>query len=345
MQIKPEQFHSHLGRAALSPIYLISGDEPLQKIELTDALRRRARELGFEERIVFDVARDFDWNELARFAASLSLFVARRLLELRLGTSSSPGKEGGEALIEYCASPSPDNLLVITAARLDGRTKQARWYKALAAKGACVDVWPVDRQRLPGWIATRCRSRGKSIDDDAAELIAQRVEGNLLAAAQEVDKLVLLAGGDAITSLLAMQSVADSSRFDAFEMVLAAYAGDGARAIRMARGLRQEGTEVIAVLGAFMWELRRLSGMAHAISSGETPAGVMEKWRIWTNRRSATGAALHRIDAGAAARLIRRGAVIDRAAKGALKADPWQLLEALLLRCAGKARAPAAARS
>lgn len=334
MRLKAEQLHSHLNRDVLAPVYCISGDEPLQLMELADAIRQRARELGFDERTILQVERGFDWNQLQQAGANLSLFSRRKIIDLRLG-QHSPGHDGADALVEYAARPVPDNLLLISSERLDGDKLRSRWFKALEKSGVTIQVWPVEPARLPGWIGRRLKQRGKEIDRDAAELLAERVEGNLLAAAQEVDKLVLLSEEPLVSLQHVMRAVSDGARFNVFDLAESCLLGDGARVARMLRGMRQEGTELLAVLGAVLWELRRFSGMAMAVERGTPIDAVLNEYRVQAARRRAATAGLRRLHPAGVAMILRAAASVDRAAKGALPMDAWQLLETLLLTIAG----------
>ncbi|MBI1732582.1 MAG: DNA polymerase III subunit delta [Gammaproteobacteria bacterium] len=334
MRRKVDQLHAQLKRGPLAPLYLIHGDEPLQLLEAADAVRHRARADGHADRQVLEVQREFDWRELAHAGASLSLFSERRIIELRLG-GYAPGKEGGQALTDYCARRDASTVLLITADRQDGRAQQARWFKALDKFGIIVQVRPVDPAQLPDWIARRMERHGKRLEADAAELIAQRVEGNLLAACQEVDKLALLVDAAAITLADVARAVTDSARYEVFDMLDAGFAGHATRVKAMLRGLRQEGAEPHAVFGACMYQLRRLCAMAAATGTGTPVENVLADFHVWNEHAPAVRTALKRISASRAARFLREAAHVDRALKGAIRLDPWLSLEALLLRIAG----------
>ena len=224
MRLRPDQLISHLQRSGPAPVYCLSGDDPLQLLEAEDAIRSHAREAGIQERSVLDVNKGFDWNVLARESANLSLFSDRRLIELRLG-NHKPGKAGGEALTEYATNINNDNVLLITAAKLDKAAQQTRWYKSLDSAGVTVQIWPIDNHRLPDWIVQRMQRLGKKMDRDAADLIAQRTEGNLLAAKQELEKLCLLIDKDRVSLQDVMESVGDSARYDVFALIEQAYLG------------------------------------------------------------------------------------------------------------------------
>jgi len=343
MRLKPEQIESHL-KKTLAPVYLVSGDEPLQRMETCDTIRAAAREQGFGERQVFEVERGFGWNSLVQEAAAMSLFAEKRLLELRL--SAGPGNDGGPVLIEYCERPPADTVLLISSARLDKRSQQTKWFKAVDRAGVAISIWPVDPGRLPDWIVRRCRSRGLAIEPDAAELIAQRVEGNLLAAAQEIEKLCLLTEkGQRVDIEAVLAAVADSARYDAFALIDSACAGDLARALRMLRGLRDEGTEAIAIHGALMWQLRRACTLARERAGGESEAVLLSRHRIFDRQQPPLKHLFRRHTPVALEGMLRAGGRIDAQLKGYAGAadpgDPWQSLGWLLARLAGYDSLPA----
>ena len=334
MRLKPEQLPGRLAQGTLAPVYLVSGDEPLQLLEAADAIRQRARALGFSERQVLDVGRDFDWNELAHAGASLSLFSEQRIIELRLG-STSPGKDGGQALTDFCARQDGGTLLLITADKIEKKQQQARWFKVLDEAGVVIQIWPVESGQLPAWIARRMERHGKRMDADAADLIAQRVEGNLMAACQEVDKLALLVEAPAVSLADVARAVTDSARYDVFDMLDASLAGNGGRVSTMMRGLRQEGAEPMAVFGACMYELRRLCVMTVAAAAGVPHDRILAENRVWNQHAPAVRAALARISTARSARFLREAAHVERVLKGAIRLDPWFVLEGFLLRIAG----------
>lgn len=333
MRLKPEQLPKALEQP-LAPVYLVSGDEPLQHMECCDALRAAARAQGYSERQVLEADRRFDWNLLAQAGASLSLFAERRLIELRL--TGGPGSEGGAALTEYCDQPPADTVLLISTGKLDGRSRQAKWHQAIDRIGVTVAVWPVEPARLPEWIRARFQRHGLTVDEDAAELIAQRVEGNLLAARQEIEKLRLLHADENRIDLAAvLAAVADSARYDAFTLIDSAYAGNLGRSLRILQGLRNEGAEAIAIHGALMWQLRRTCNMARALAAGDSADAILQRYRIFDSQRGAFRRLLKRHSAMALERLLHDAGRIDGLLKGYRTGDPWQALAWLFARLAG----------
>lgn len=339
MRIKVDQLSSSLEKRGLAPVYCISGDEPLQLLEAVDLIRRFARDTGVDERTVLNVERGFDWHSLDEAGANLSLFSSRRLIELRLGTHK-PGREGGAALARYASAPPADNILLITTGKLDRQTQKSVWYRSLDEAGVTLQIWPVAAANLPGWIAQRARQYGKNIQREAADLVAQRVEGNLLAARQELEKLCLLVETPEITVAHVMSAVNDSTRYDIFTLIETACLGNIEHTTRMLRGLQGEGTEPISIFAALMWELRRICAMANAIAAGVPKEKVFTEYRVWQQRKPAINKLLKRLPARQMTALLSSTYRIDQSLKGALRADPWGLLEDLLLQLAG-ARLPA----
>ncbi|GAB6042177.1 DNA polymerase III subunit delta [Endothiovibrio diazotrophicus] len=333
MRLKPEQLASHL-RSGAAPIYLVSGDEPLQVAECCDAIRVRARAEGAEEREVFHAETGFDWNALTHAAGSLSLFASKRLMELRI-PSGKPGKEGGKALQEYAARPPEDVLLLITLPRLDAAAQKAAWVKALEGAGVLIQVWPVEPRQLPGWIAHRMRGKGLSADEEAVALLAERVEGNLLAAAQEIDKLFLLHGEGRVGAAEVAESVADSARFDSFGLVDCLLEGNAARAMRMIGGLRAEGEDALHLLGTLVWALRGLAEISAETRSGRSLDAALERRYAWKKRKGLIQRGLRRLGGNRLHALLRHAARIDRVCKGMAPGDGWEELTHLSLAIAG----------
>ena len=327
MRIKTDQLSIHLKQKGLPPVICISGDEPLQMLECADQIRSFARDNGFDERLLLNVDRGFDWNQLRDATASMSLFSTKRLIELRLG-GQKPGREGGAALTDFVDPPTPENVLLITMARIDKQGQQSKWYKALDKAGVTIQIWPVEADKLPAWIINRGRNMGKRISPDTAGFIADRVEGNLLAARQELEKLCLLVDTPEIGIKEVMSAVSDSARFDIFSMIELAQAGKTERILRMIRGLRNEGVEPMSIFGAMMWEFRRICSMAYEIKAGASREKVFAQYRVWQQRKPAVNALLNRMDLQALGGLLRQATVLDRA-------DPWELMENFLFRIAG----------
>ncbi|AZL72163.1 MULTISPECIES: DNA polymerase III subunit delta [Pseudomonas] len=338
MKLSPAQLNKHL-QGQLAPVYIVSGDDPLLCQEAADAIRGAARQQGYDERQVFSADANFDWGNLLLAGASLSLFAQRRLLELRL-PSGKPGDKGAAALIEYCANPAEDTLLLISLPKLDGSAQKTKWGKALIEGGHCqfIQIWPVDAQQLPQWINQRLSQAGLTAQRDAVDMIAARVEGNLLAAAQEIEKLKLLADGNQITVETVQAAVADSARFDVFGLVDAILNGEAAHALRMLEGLRGEGVEPPVILWALARELRLLAGLAQQFSQGVPLDKAFSQARppVWDKRRPLVSKALQRLSAQRWAMLLQDAQRIDAQIKGQAEGSPWTSLARLALLMAGQ---------
>ncbi len=334
MQLKPEQLPQHLKSKGLAPIYCLSGDEPLQMLEAADLIRATARAGGIEERVVMDVEKDFDWNRLREAGANLSLFAHRRLLELRLG-DQKPGREGGAALAEYAQSPDPDAVLLIAMSKLEKQAQQTAWYGAIEAAGVTLRIWPVEAAGLPRWIVDRGRQYGLTISEEAARYLADRIEGNLLAARQELEKLRLLSDKTEIGLEDLVNAVTDSARYDVFAMLNEALTGQAERSLRMLRGLRQEGVEPLAIHGALLWKLRQVVQVAAAETGGMNRGQALGKYKVWPQHQKPVGATIDRLGAGRVARLLAEAHRIERVMKGAIRDDPWNQLENFILRLTG----------
>jgi len=328
MRLLPEQLERHLTTERLAPIYLFSGDETLLVEEVGDRVRVAARQSGCTEREVLHVAQGFDWRILTRASENLSLFATRRLLEIRL-PSAKPGTEGVKALISLASRPPPDTVIFIFCPKLETATQNAAWVISLDRAGALVTIRTIESGALPGWIAARMRSRGLLPDAEAVRLLAERVEGNLLAGMQEIEKLRLLRGSGPIDIHAVESSVADSAHFDVYALSDACLIGDQARAVRVLFGLRGEGLELPIILWALTRELRILAGTVVELERGKSIEQVLSG--IWERRRPIMVRALRRIGARRSESLLRRAARVDRYIKGSLSGDPWEGILDLVL--------------
>lgn len=326
MRLRNEQLASHLQRD-LAPVYLLSGDEPLQMQEAVDEIRSAARRQGYSEREVLDQGSGFDWSTLTTAAESLSLFGDRRLLELRLG-SAKVGIEGSKSLSAYCERPAEDTVLLITLPKLERAQANSKWLKTIERVGMIVQIWPVEGSRLVPWIEQRLRRVGLIPETGVVEMLADRVEGNLLAASQEIEKLLLLYGEGIINPEQLNEAVADSARFDIFGLVDTLLSGEVAKGSRMLQGLKAEGVASAVVLWALSREIRNLAEMASAVEHGTSVEQVMAAHRVWEKRKSILRKAL-----GQRAvywyRLLSECADADRAIKGLSPTDPWLIMQNL----------------
>jgi DNA polymerase-3 subunit delta len=316
MALNSSQWQKALVADSLSPVYLLAGEE-LLVLEAADALRAQARKLGYTERDVLDVGAHFDWDELARAGAGMSLFATRRLIDLRLPTGR-PGTEGAKAINEFCANPPPDVSLVITAVEWSNKHEGA-WTKQVDSAGTVVVFNAPRPHEWEAWIGARLATRGLTATPEAAALLAERVEGNLLAAAQEVDKLAVLHGQGKIDAAEMEHLVADSARYDAFKLTDAALSGDGGRALRILDGLHAEGEELIALMG---WVVNQLQ-LALRLANAHDFSAHARAERLWPAREQLFRKALRRAPREHWMQCLARAARIDRIAKGREAGNAW----------------------
>jgi len=340
MQLKPAQLEQHLSNT-LASCYLLSGDEPLLVQECADAIRAAARQAGCAERQRIHIANKEDWQELSHSAGSLSLFADRKLIEIQL-PSGKPGTEGSKALQEYL-STQPEDVLLIVSGRIDKQSQKSKWYTGLDEAGVIIPIWPVSPAELPDWIMSRMRSAGLSADPDAVALLAERLEGNLLAAAQEIEKLRLLHGEQTISAEMVADTVSDNARYDAFRLVDVALSGDARAAVRTLRGLRAESIQPPVLLWAIAREVRLLADVKRDVAGGAAINQALNQRGVWRNRQALVRAAVNRLGGRDLAEMQALSFQADGASKGFLSGEPWSLLERLVVVMAQGLPAPTTA--
>lgn len=325
-------------RDAMAPVYVVSGDDPLLTGEAADQIRAACRQAGSEERQVYHVERNFDWSQLHDASHSLSLFAQQRLIELRI-PSGKPGDDGGKALIGWLEKPPEDTTLLISLPKLDGSSQRTKWAKALTdhSHSRFIQIWPIDAQQLPGWMRDRLASAGLHASPDALELLSTRVEGNLLAAAQEIEKLKLHCRNGQLDLQTVQQVVADSARFDVFNLVDAMLKGQPEQALRMLNGLNSEGVEAPVVLWALAREIRALANMADDIRRNVPLERVFASQRppVWDKRKPVLTQALQRHPVAAWEQWLREAQIVDEQIKGQQPGSAWDGLSAMVARVAG----------
>jgi DNA polymerase-3 subunit delta len=321
MQLKGEQLPAHLERD-LRPVYVVYGDEPLLVIEAADAIRAAARRRGFDERDVLTALPGFNWVALHHAAGNMSLFGGRTLIDLRIPTGK-PGREGGAAIQEYCSRPSPDALLLVTLPGLDWSEEKAAWLKALGEAGVAVKLIPPTLAELPNWLAGRLRRQQQSAARDGLRFIADRVEGNLLAAHQEILKLGLLYPAGELTLQQVQEAVLNVARYDLDGLREALLAGDVARMARTLDGLRQEGEAPPLVLWAMTEEVRALALVKAGLEARQPLDMLLKEARVWGARQALFKSALKRLDGIRANAALAHAAGIDRLVKGSGTGDVW----------------------
>ena len=333
MKLRPEQLPAALAKS-LAPAYLISGDEPLQLSEALDAVRAAARARGFANRELFYADAGFDWSRLQEASGSFSLFGEKQVLDLRL--PAKPDKDGAAALERYAKRPPADAVLVVTLPKLTAAEQKAAWLQALEAKGVLVQVWPLAGQNLLGWLDKRMAAKKMQAERSGLAILAARVEGNLLAAAQEIEKLHILHGAGRVSDDMIRQAVADSARYDVYDLAEAALLGQAARARRVLDALRAEGVASAVALWALARDIRLLCGIKAAMAEGADleSAFARQKERVWDKRKTSLASAAQRLSLHEARRALLRCAQADRCLKGLAGGDAW---EALLDVCLGLA--------
>ena len=334
MRLRPEQLKTHLERSGKMPVYFVSGDEPLQKLESIDLIRNHYQKQGYDERIIFEVNKSFDWNQINEASSNLSLFSNNKIIELRM-VAPKPGRQGGIFLQQYVENENNDTVLIISSDKIDKGTQNNKWVKAIDKAGLMIQVWPIGPAQLPGWIQARMQNRQKKITHDAARLIAERVEGNLLAAQQEIEKLLLLIEKDRIDIEDIMGAVADSSRYNVFDMLESAFVGNIDRTLLMLNGLKNEGTEPLLLFGALMWEDRRLCSIAYEYEAGTQLENIFRSYRIWDQKKRPITSVLKRHTSKSLDRLLNYCAVIDKTLKSGQRDRAWDQFSTLLLAIAG----------
>jgi DNA polymerase III subunit delta len=331
LRLNSDQLPAALNRG-LAPVYLVSGDEPLLVGETADAVRAASRASGYLDRTVFFIDRSFDWNELRHATQALSLFAERRLFELRM-PSGKPDK-GAAQLADIAVHPPPDVVCLIITDKLDRKASDAPWVRAIERHGVWIQIWPVDTAALPAWLRGRARSLNVELQPAAAQLIVDRVEGNLLAAKQELEKLALLANGEPIGEELVMRAVGDSARYDVFQLAAAAAAGDAQRALRVLMGLKNEGVEPTLILWALVRELRGLWQARERARLRAQSAGAG-----WNQAAKPSERALSRMGTMPLARLLLQAGQTDRIIKGLARGDAWTAIIGLTASMAGALQA------
>lgn len=329
----PEALTTLLGRG-LAPLYLIHGEEALLALEAADAIRAAARRAGYLEREVLTVEAGFDWSQLTDAMSSVSLFASLKVLEVRIPTGK-PGSEGGEALQRLAARPPDDTVTLVILPKLERTQLQAKWFVALQKAAVEIEARAVGRAELPAWIARRMKAQGQTLGDDALAFFTDRVEGNLLAARQEVDKLALLYPQRELSLAEVRDAVANVARFDVFHLSSAWLSGDGARVARMLDGLQAEGEAPVLVLWALAEDVRMLLKLRQGVKDGRNVREMQRELKLWGERQKLAEPALRRIGPRKLMDAIGRCAEVDRQIKGAEAGDAWQSLRALAQLLAG----------
>ncbi|OUS28507.1 DNA polymerase III subunit delta [Gammaproteobacteria bacterium 45_16_T64] len=338
MKLRSNQINQHLKKASQSnsllPLYIVSGEDPLLMQESCDLLRMGARAAGFSERELYSVESGFDWNQLLESTNSMSLFGDRKLIEIRL-TKPKLDEAGKKALATYLTAPSQDNLIILTMGKLDRKTLNTKWFQAMENSSALIQIWPIENHQLPQWVQQRMESKGLHPSPDASQLLAERVEGNLLAAAQEVEKLALLIEPGPVNISTIRAAVANHSRYTQYELVDHAIKGNDIQALKILNFLENTGVEPIAILWALSKDLRALEGISTAVENGQAQARAFKDFRVWDNRKPLFHNALKKHRSTAFRSMLIEASYIDHSVKGLTNANPWIGFRNIILMLSG----------
>ena len=338
MELRLNQLAANLDRA-LAPVYVIHGDEPLLAIEAGDAIRAAARRAGFDEREVLVVDSGFKWDAFAAASANMGLFGTRKLVDLAI-PSGKPGVEGAKALEASAAHAGPDQILLVTLPKIDRAAQASAWFTALADAGVAVTVYPLERDALPAWIAARLARQRQHAAPETLAFLADRCEGNLLAAHQEIEKLGLLLPEGELDTEAVLRAVTDVSRYDVFQLSEAWLAPDAARALRIIAALEAEGDGIQLLLWQLGEDIHALASVQEAAAAGTPVAVAMRNARVWGKRQTAMERAAKRVPPRVIGPLMSALARLDALAKGIGRGNVWDELRAVALTLAGSPALP-----
>jgi DNA polymerase III subunit delta len=334
MPITCEDLPRHL-TSGLKPLYVVYGDALLLAIEAADSIRAAARAAGYTERETFSAEQHFKWAELHNSAKSLSLFASRKVIDLRI-PSGKPGVEGGQALQDYCTNLSPDVLTLISLPKLDWTTQKSQWFATLERHSVMVTADDIPRVALPRWIAGRLKRQEQTAEEATLEFLADRCEGNLLAAFQEIQKLALLFPAGQLSFEQVKGAVMDVARYDIFKLSEAMLSGNATRFAHILDGLRAEGTATVLVLWALSEDIRMLGKVLQAVQRGGNLGNALRDMRIRKDKQGLIEHAARRLKFPLIERAIQQAARLDKTIKGLRQGDVWDELLQLGLRFAQK---------
>ncbi len=335
MRIYPEKLTQHLEKSPAA-LYWIAGDEPLLTQEACDAVRAVALKQGFTERKVFYPEKKEQWKEVIAEANALSLFADRCLIDIRTSVS----KLDHALLLDYLERPSSDSLLLICTDKVESASQKTQWFKAIEQVCAFVPIMPLDQSRFPQWLTDRARKKSLALSSEALKLLVERTEGNMLAAVQEIEKLALQFGSATINAEQVAESAGNSAHYDVFTLNDALLNGDTAHALKILHTLKQEGSNVLAVLGALTRELRQLATASEMIASGASANTAMRQLGVWEKRQPVFNRALQRLKIAHTRQIVQQMATVDQAVKGMDNRDPWDVMESLCLLVSGTRTMP-----
>jgi len=325
-------------KQGIQPLYLLFGAETLLVEEALDQIRSRAKEEGYQERLRFTVETGFDWNQLLEHSQAMSLFAEKQLIELRIPTGK-PGDAGAKALTQYVENPlSSDTSLIIISGGIEKRSQGTKWFKAIEDASLVIECPVIGSDRLPDWISQRLSAQGLKYETDAVEQLSHFVEGNLLAAAQEINLLALLYPGETVTTEIIEHVIADHARFNVYNLADACLAGKVPRVARILQSLKQEQIQPVLILWALARDARTLCKMSEAMENGEHPKALFQRFHIWSSRSGIVNAALRRISRPQWENILRRLGRADLMVKGRAplqRKDIWEEIESISLGMCG----------
>jgi DNA polymerase-3 subunit delta len=329
LPIKLPQLQQSLAQS-IAPIYLVAGSEPLLVQEGRESIIEAARKQGYLERELLVVERGFDWENELFAAAAPSLFAQRKVIDLRLA-SGKPGRDGAKALVNWTEKPVSDTVLLLSFGSWEAAARKAKWSKEIDRAGVVVEIWPLKANELPGWITRRMTAAGLTAERDAVAMLAELVEGNLLAAQQEIDKLAMLKGGETLSAAAIEEAVVNSSRFDGFRLAECALRGETAECLRVSAGLQRNDIAIQPVTAALYNELALTGGLLEVRQQGGDERMYFSKARIWPTRQGPMKMAAQRLNPDHLGKVFRCLATIDLQGKGQAPGNPWRTLDTLLL--------------
>lgn len=333
MNLAPQQLAQHLN-SGLKPLYVLTGDEPLSQRECLDAIRSKARGLGFDERTSLTADRYFNWAQITEFGQAMSLFSNQRLLEIHIPTGK-PGLDGSKVLQALASEAVPDTVTVIILPKIDWRDAKSAWYLALQQSSIFIELVEVPPTQLPQWIANRLALQKQNTNAETLVFMANQVEGNLLAADQEIQKLGLLYPEGTLAAEDVRAAVLNVSRFDAVQLGEAVLSGDIDRTVRILEGLKDEGAQPVAVTNPLIWVITPLVKIKQAEARGENLNNAMTQARLFGAKQALAKKALARLSLKQLQAALLKLADIDKTAKGMMDGDAWLEITRL---CFGLAR-------
>lgn len=332
-KLAPEKLTASLQKQ-LKPVYLVSGDETLLVHEACEAIRLHARQQGFTQHELHHVEGNFNWDNLLMSVNALSLFAEKKLIEVRI-KNGKPGDAGGKALKSYCSQAPDDTILLVVLPKIDKRSESSAWYKSIAAIGDTITIWPVNAQQLPRWIETRLLAAGLRAEPEAIDVLCAKVEGNLLAAVQEIEKLKLVSEDSYIDLATMASAVTDSARYNVFDLVDKAMSGDARAAVDCLSGLKAEGNSAPVVLWALVNQIRSLTQIMELVQAGRSFDAAAQQAKVWKNKVAMVRRAIQRCRLSDLHWLMRKCAHTDRIIKGIDKGDEWNELLDISLALSG----------